>query len=87
MGGRTTVIVAHRLSTVRKADVIAVMQRGRVVETGKHTSCHLKKPRLDCICSRARLREPIVLPGPGSWRCRSSFDLSLFRVFTRCREV
>ncbi|CAM0904144.1 unnamed protein product [Alopecurus aequalis] len=34
--GRTTVIVAHRLSTLRKADTIAVLDNGRVVEFGSH---------------------------------------------------
>jgi ATP-binding cassette subfamily B protein len=36
--GRTTVTIAHRLSTVRHADQIAVLDHGRVVETGTHTS-------------------------------------------------
>ncbi|KZV37277.1 ABC transporter B family member 2-like [Dorcoceras hygrometricum] len=36
MVGRTTVVVAHRLSTVRNADIIAVMQDGSIVETGSH---------------------------------------------------
>lgn len=36
MVGRTTVIVAHRLSTIRNADVIAVVQEERIVETGNH---------------------------------------------------
>ncbi|KAL8150536.1 hypothetical protein V2J09_020344 [Rumex salicifolius] len=36
MVGRTTVVVAHRLSTVRNADTIAVVQEGKIVETGSH---------------------------------------------------
>ena len=34
MVGRTTIVVAHRLTTIRNADLIAVIQRGVVVETG-----------------------------------------------------
>jgi ABC-type multidrug transport system fused ATPase/permease subunit len=34
--GRTAVVIAHRLSTVRAADVIAVVEHGRVVEQGTH---------------------------------------------------
>jgi subfamily B ATP-binding cassette protein MsbA len=37
MRGRTTLVIAHRLATVRNADVIAVMEEGRVVEQGTHT--------------------------------------------------
>ncbi|CAM6099091.1 unnamed protein product [Calypogeia fissa] len=36
MTDRTTVIVAHRLTTIRNADMIAVIQRGVIVETGTH---------------------------------------------------
>lgn len=36
LGGCTKVIIAHRLSTVRSADCIAVVQGGRVVEAGTH---------------------------------------------------
>ncbi len=36
MVGRTTFIIAHRLSTVRKANKILVFQEGEIVETGKH---------------------------------------------------
>jgi ATP-binding cassette subfamily B protein len=37
MEGRTTFVIAHRLSTVRRADMILVMDRGRIVEHGTHT--------------------------------------------------
>jgi subfamily B ATP-binding cassette protein MsbA len=36
MANRTTLVIAHRLSTVEKADRILVMESGRVIESGTH---------------------------------------------------
>ncbi len=36
MSGRTSIIIAHRLSTVQKADLILVMKKGKIVERGNH---------------------------------------------------
>ena len=38
MQGRTTLIIAHRLATILKADRILVMNQGRIVEEGTHQS-------------------------------------------------
>lgn len=36
MQGRTTLVIAHRLSTVERADRIVVMEQGRIIESGRH---------------------------------------------------
>jgi subfamily B ATP-binding cassette protein MsbA len=38
MVGRTSFVIAHRLSTVQRADVILVMERGRIIEQGSHAT-------------------------------------------------
>jgi ATP-binding cassette subfamily B protein len=44
MAGRTVLIIAHRLATVRHADRIAVMERGRIIATGSHDQLTQSNP-------------------------------------------
>lgn len=41
--GRTTIKIAHRMSTIRNADVIAVMKNGKIVEIGSYDELINKK--------------------------------------------
>ena len=41
--GRTSFVIAHRLSTVRNADCIVVLEQGRIIERGSHDELIAKK--------------------------------------------
>ncbi|KAL9247718.1 hypothetical protein vseg_021120 [Gypsophila vaccaria] len=72
MVGRTTVVVAHRLSTVRNVDTIAVIQQGQVVETGTHEELISKA---GAYASLIRFQEMVGnrdLSTPSTRRTRSS---------------
>ena len=43
MKNRTSIVIAHRLTTIQKADLIVVMQKGKIVEQGKHSELLSKK--------------------------------------------
>lgn len=45
MKGRTTFVIAHRLSTVRDANAIMVLEDGQIVERGDHDDLMAKKGR------------------------------------------
>lgn len=45
MKGRTSFVIAHRLSTVRNADCIMVLEHGRIIERGTHESLMEQKDR------------------------------------------
>ncbi len=53
MEGRTTFVVAHRLSTIKNADTILVMKDGRIIEQGKHEELFEKKGFYYELCQAA----------------------------------
>ncbi|MTI19958.1 ABC transporter ATP-binding protein [Fulvivirga sp. RKSG066] len=56
MKGRTTFVIAHRLSTIRQADQILVVEKGEIVERGKHDELIDKKGRyFDLYTYQARI--------------------------------
>ncbi|GJN15113.1 hypothetical protein PR202_gb02004 [Eleusine coracana subsp. coracana] len=74
MQGKTTVIVAHRLSTIKDTDIISVVHCGRVVEQGTHTEL-LKDP----TGAYSQLIQLQDITGDGTIGARLSVDASNIR--------
>ena len=58
--GRTTVMVAHRLSTVQHADAILVIRDGRIIERGNHEKLLLASGEYAAMWSRQAARDKLV---------------------------
>ena len=63
MAGRTTIIIAHRLATIRHVDTIAVMDGGRLVATGTHTQLLAESP-LYARLAKLQFRDEAVSAAP-----------------------
>ncbi len=65
IAGRTTFIVAHRMSTLRRADLVVVLDKGRVVQTGTHAGL-LREPGLYRRFAELQIVDDDTLPIAGA---------------------
>lgn len=92
--GRTTILVAHRLSTVRNADSIAVMQSGAVQELGSHSELIAKNGMCSSLVHLQQNRDSgegtevagTFRAAPGAGQCSSSSNNSKMVSSASCRS-
>ncbi|PKM45337.1 MAG: lipid A export permease/ATP-binding protein MsbA [Gammaproteobacteria bacterium HGW-Gammaproteobacteria-1] len=65
MKNRTTLVIAHRLSTIEGADLIAVMEKGRIVEAGKHRELLARNGHYAALHNLQFREEPAAVQGEG----------------------
>ncbi len=73
MADRTTIVIAHRLATVRAADRIVVMDHGKIVEEGTHATL-TRRERPLCAAGAAPVRRPRRLKARRRRRLASSYS-------------
>lgn len=76
MANRTSLVIAHRLSTVRHADLILVLDRGRIVERGTHDELLARGGLYARLCRiQATGAEGMIGEGdPAGWRLRETLS-------------
>jgi ABC-type microcin C transport system duplicated ATPase subunit YejF len=65
MRGRTTFVIAHRLSTVRRADQILVVEAGQIIEHGRHESLYAASGRYFDLYTKQHGLESNLFLAPG----------------------
>jgi subfamily B ATP-binding cassette protein MsbA len=76
MRGRTTFVIAHRLSTVRRADQILVIEAGRIVERGTHESLYTAGGRYFELYTKQHGVETNLFLAPGESSVAEEAELS-----------
>jgi ATP-binding cassette, subfamily C, bacteriocin exporter len=84
LAGRTVVLVAHRLSTIRDADLICVLHKGEVVEEGTHQDLLQGFGRYAALWRAQSDQAPIAAPPPEKEEFRM---LSLYMEGRSAREI